>query len=186
MEEYLESLAEDMAKALESLSQSLATVRTGRATPKLVDGVQVQVQSYGAVMPLNQLATVQAPDARLLVITPWDKSTLSDVERGIVAAGLGLNPSSDGQVIRVPVPPLTAERRQDLVKQVRKFGEEAKIRVRHVRREYNDIFKSAEDDGDISEDQLHRYLTKVQEQTDQNVARVDELVGAKEAEVLEV
>lgn len=186
MEEYLQSLDDDMAKAIESLAQSLATVRTGRATPKLVDGVQIQVQSYGAVMPLNQLATVQAPDARLLVVTPWDKTTLSDIERGIVAAGLGLNPSSDGQVIRVPVPPLTAERRQDLVKQVKKFGEDAKIRVRHVRREYNDIFRDAEGEGDISEDQMHRYLAKVQERTDKNVARVDELVNAKEAEVLEV
>jgi len=186
MDEYLQSLDDDMGKAIESLTQSLSTVRTGRATPKLVDGVQVQVQSYGAVMPLNQLATVQAPDARLLVITPWDKSTLADIERGIVAAGLGLNPSSDGQVIRVPVPPLTAERRQDLVKQVRKFGEEAKVRIRHVRREYNDLFRDAEKESDISEDQLHRYLARVQERTDANVVRVDELMAAKEAEVLEV
>lgn len=186
MDEYLQSLKDDMTKAIESLTASLSTVRTGRATPKLVDGVQVQVQSYGAIMPLNQLATVQAPDARLLVITPWDKTTLADVERGIVAAGLGLNPSSDGQVIRVPVPPLTAERRQDLVKQVRKFGEDAKVRVRHVRRDYNDIFREAEKDGDISEDDMHRLLGLVQESTDKNVTRIDELMAAKEAEVVEV
>jgi ribosome recycling factor len=186
MDEYLQSLDDDMNKAIESLTQSLGTVRTGRATPKLVDGVQVSVQSYGAVMPLNQLATVQAPDARLLVITPWDKTTLTDIERGIVAAGLGLNPSNDGQVIRVPVPALTAERRQDLVKQVRKFGEDAKVRVRMVRRDYNDMFREAQKDGDISEDDLHRYLARVQERTDGNVTKVDELMAAKEAEVLEV
>jgi ribosome recycling factor len=186
MDDYLEAMREDMAKAIEALGTSLTTVRTGRATPKLVDGVQVQVQSYGATMPLNQLATVQAPDARLLVVTPWDKSTLSDIERGIMAAGLGLNPNSDGQVIRIPVPPLTAERRADLVKQVRKYGEDAKVRVRHVRREYNDTFKDAEKDGDISEDDLRRYLGQVQEATDAHVQKVDAMVEAKEAEVQEV
>jgi ribosome recycling factor len=103
-----------------------------------------------------------------------------------VAAGLGLNPSSDGQVIRVPVPPLTAERRQDLVKQVRKYGEDAKVRIRHVRRDYNEIFRDAEKDSEISEDQLHRYLARVQERTDANVVRVDELMAAKESEVFEV
>jgi len=186
MDEYLDAMTEDMDKALESLSSNLASVRTGRATPKLVDGVQVQVATYGAVMPINQLATVQAPDARLLVITPWDKTTLSDIERGIVAAGLGLNPSSDGQVIRVPVPPLTAERRQDLVKQVRKFGEDAKVRVRAVRREYNETFRDAEKDKDISEDEMHRLLAKVQESTDAYVKKVDAALEAKEAEVQEV
>lgn len=186
MDEYLDAMTEDMDKALESLSGNLASVRTGRATPKLVDGVQVQVATYGAVMPINQLATVQAPDARLLVITPWDKTTLSDIERGIVAAGLGLNPSSDGQVIRVPVPPLTAERRQDLVKQVRKFGEDAKVRVRAVRREYNETFRDAEKDKDISEDEMHRLLAKVQDCTNAYVKKVDAALEAKEAEVQEV
>lgn len=186
MDDYLQSLDDDMAKGLESLVQSLSTVRTGRATPKLVEGVQVNVASYGAVMPLNQLATIQAPDARLLVVTPWDKSTMTDIERAIISAGLGLNPSNDGQVIRVPVPPLTAERRQDLVKQVRKHGEDAKVRIRHVRREYNDIFRDGEKDGDISEDDLRRYLARVQERTDSNVTKVDELMAAKESEVLEV
>ncbi len=186
MEEYLESLKDDMDKALEGLAKNLASVRTGRATPKLVDGVVVQVASYGASMPINQLATVQAPDARLLVLTPWDKTTINDIQRGIIAAGLGLNPSTDGQVIRVPVPPLTAERRQELVKQVRSYGEDAKVRVRHVRRDYNDIFKSAEDDGDISEDEMHRYLGKVQDATNDYVKKVDQAITDKEAEVQEV
>jgi ribosome recycling factor len=186
MDEYLDSLTEDMNKALDALSQALATVRTGRATPKLLEGVQVMVHAYGAAMPINQLASIQAPDARLLVVTPWDKSTMSDIERGILTAGLGLNPSSDGQVIRVPVPPLTAERRQDLVKQVRKHGEELKVRMRHVRREYNDIFKEGESNGDIGEDALRKYLQKVQETTDSYVERADKLMASKEAEVLDV
>lgn len=186
MEEYLEAMSDDMQSALEALENDLLKVRTGRATPKLVDGVQVQVQAYGAVMPLNQLATVNAPDPRLLVITPWDKSTITDIERGIVQAGLGLNPSNDGQVIRVPVPALTSDRRQELVRQVRKIGEDAKIRVRHVRREYNDIFKQAEKDGELPEDTARKMLDKVQSSTDANVKKVDAMVEAKEAEVSEV
>lgn len=186
MDEYIDAMKDDMVKATDALKHSLQTVRTGRATPQLVDGVMVHVASYGTQMPINQLATVQAPDARLLVITPWDKSTLADVERAILQADLGLNPSNDGQLIRVPVPALTADRRQDLVRQVRKFVEESRIRARHIRREYNDIFKQAESDGDISEDELHRFLSRVQEATDACIKKLDELAEAKEAEVLEV
>ena len=186
MDEYLEAMAEDMSKAQEALKRDFAKVRTGRASPKLVDSVQMHVQSYGATMPLLELATIKAADARLLVVTPWDKSTIADVQKGILAAGLGLNPSTDGKVIRIPVPPLSAERRQDLVKQVRKMGEEAKVRLRHVRREYNDIFRSAENDDDISEDECRKLLAKVQERTDGQVKVGDEVVQAKEAELLEV
>lgn len=186
MEEYLEAMADDMQKALDALDRELSKIRTGRATPKLVDGVQVHVQSYGATMPLNQLATITAPDARLLVLTPWDKSTIVDIERGIVASGLGLNPSNDGQVVRIPVPPLTQERRQELVRIVRKQGEDAKIALRHVRREYNDIFKAAEKDGEVSEDDVRKLLQQVQEATDANVRKVDDKMAAKEAEVEEV
>lgn len=186
MDEYLESMEDDLKNALESLDRDMSKVRTGRASPKLVEDLQVQVASYGAVMPLNQLATVQAPDARLLVITPWDKTTLNDIERGIIAAGLGLNPSSDGQLIRLPVPALTKERRQDLVKQVKAAGEDCKVRMRHVRREYNDTFKAAQKDGDVSEDDLHRLLKSVQELTDGYIKRVDDRTDAKEAEVSEV
>ena len=186
MDEYLEALADDMAKAQEALKQQLAKVRTGRATPALLDGVTVNVASYGATMPLNQLATVQAPDPRLLTITPWDKTTMIDIEKAILGADLGLNPSNDGKIIRVPVPALTAERRQDLVKQVRKIAEEMKVRVRQIRRDYNETFKDGHKDGDISEDQLHRFLQKVQDATDYNVKRIDEAMAAKETEVLEV
>ncbi len=186
MDEYLEAMADDMRAALESLTRELAKIRTGRATPKLLDGVQVLVQSYGTSMPLNQLATVQAPDARLLVVQPWDKSTIADIEKAIVSAGLGLNPSNDGQVVRIPVPPLTQDRRQELVKLVRKAGEDAKVRVRHVRREYNDIIKNAEKDGEVSEDDSRRHQQRVQEATDETVREVDALVASKEEEVLEV
>ncbi len=186
MDEYLEAMVDDMKGALESLQKDLVKVRTGRATPKLMDGVSVNVASYGSVMPLNQLANIQATDARLLTITPWDKSTIPDIEKAILAAGLGLNPSSDGQIIRLPVPPLTADRRRDLVKVIKTAGEDSKVRVRMIRREYNDIFKNGEKDGDISEDDCRKMLDRVQEITDDHVAKVDKIVSAKEAEVLEV
>jgi ribosome recycling factor len=137
-------------------------------------------------MPINQLAKVQAPDARLIVVTPWDKSTIGDIERGIIAAGLGLNPSNDGQVIRVPVPPLTSERRRDLARQLRKTGEEAKVKMRHVRREYNELFKQGEKDGDISEDDLHRLLAKIQDLTNLEIKQVDAAMDAKEEEVMAI
>lgn len=186
MEEYVTSADEEMGAALEHLSKELGRIRTGRATPRMLDSVVVEVASYGASMPLQQLATVQAADARLLVVTPWDKSTLTDVERAIVAANLGLNPSNDGQVVRVPVPPLTQERRQQLVKQAKALGEDIKVRIRHVRREYNDTFKTAESDGEITEDDLHRFLGRVQELTDGWIAKVDTVVEDKEKEILEV
>lgn len=186
MEEYLEAMAGDLKAALEQLQADLGKVRTGRATPKLLDGVQVNVPSYGAVMPLNQLCTVQAPDARLLQLTPWDKSTIPDIERAIIAAGLGLNPSNDGQVVRLPVPALTADRRKDLIKMCGKISEESKVRIRGIRREYNDIFKEGEKDGDITEDDSRRILKKVQDLTDEAIVKVDKAVAQKEAEVQEI
>jgi ribosome recycling factor len=186
MEDYLEAMVDDMVGAMDHLKRALAGVRTGRATPKLVENVQILVASYGATMPLNQLATIQAPDARLLTVTPWDKTTISDIERGLLQAGLGLNPSSDGQMVRLPVPPLTQSRRQDLVKQVRRSGEDAKVALRHIRREYNETFKAAENDGEVSEDDCRRLLANVQESTNNYVKEVEAVVQAKEAEVIEL
>jgi len=186
MEEYLEAMNEDMEKSYAALHHDFQKVRTGRAAPSLVENLSIAVVSYGANMRLNELATVKAADARLLVLTPWDKTTIHDIERGIVSAGLGLNPSNDGKVIRVPVPALTKERRDDLVKQVRKMAEDAKVRIRHVRREYNDTFKNAEKDKEISEDECRRLLSIVQEATDAAIVRVDDATKGKEAEVLEV
>lgn len=184
--EYLSAMQDDMVAAVDHLKKELATLRTGRASPALLDGVTVHVSSYGATMPINQLASVAAPDARLLVVSPWDKTTLADVEKAIGAAGLGLNPSNDGQVIRVPIPPLTGDRRSELCKLARKFGEDHKIRIRSVRREYNDMFKSLETDKEISEDELDRLLKQVQKATDDASAKVDALVAAREKEIQEV
>jgi ribosome recycling factor len=186
MEEYLESLKDDMQKAIETFQRELATVRTGRASPQLLDMVQVQVQSYGATMPINQLATITAPDPRLLVVNPWDKTTLGDIERAITASGLGLNPSSDGTLIRVPIPTLTGERRQEMVKQVNRMAEGARVRVRQVRKEYNDLFRDIQDGGEITEDELTRALDLVQKSTDAHVAKIDEIAKAKQKEVMEV
>ncbi|MED5370898.1 MAG: ribosome recycling factor [Myxococcota bacterium] len=186
MNEYLSEMKDDMNGAIEALKKSLTTVRTGRATPALLDGVSVMVAAYGASMPIKQLATVNAPDARMLVVTPWDKSTISDIERAIASAGLGLNPANDGQVVRVPVPALTGDRRNELVRRTRGLGEDHKIRIRTVRKDYNDIFKNAEADKEISEDDLNRYLKQVQSATDDAVAKIDALVAAKEAEIQEI
>ena len=183
--EYLESMRDDMQSALAALEKELTTVRTGRASPQLLENVQVDVATYGAVMPLNQLASVAAPDPRLLVVTPWDKSTLSDIEKAIGSAGLGLNPSSDGQIVPVPIPALTGERRQELTKVVRRHGEDSKIRIRNARREYNDVFKGMEGEKEISKDEMERLLKQVQAATDDNVAKVDVVVAAKETELLD-
>lgn len=185
-DEYLNSCIADMEKALDSLKRDLLGVRTGRASPGLLEGLPVHVQSYGSTMTLRELAGIAAPDARLLVVNPWDKGTLMDIERAIATAGLGFNPSNDGQIIRIPIPPLTGERRQALVKVVKKEGEDAKVRVRAVRREYNELYKAMCDDKDITEDELKRALDKVQAQTDAYVKKVDEICAAKEKEVLEV
>ncbi|HJN73100.1 MAG TPA: ribosome recycling factor [Myxococcota bacterium] len=184
--EYLSSMTDDMKSAIDHLKRELATLRTGRASPALLDGVQVHVSSYGATMPINQLATISAPDARLLVVSPWDKTTLPEVEKAIGAAGLGLNPSSDGQIIRVPIPALTGERREELRRLCKKYGEEHKVRVRSVRREYNELFRELETEKEISENELGRMLKEVQKSTDDNVAKIDGVVAAKEKEILEV
>ncbi len=185
-DEYLEAMRDDFTKVVESLRRDMSTIRTGRASPQLLETVSVQVQAYGSSMPLNQLATISAPDARLLVVNPWDKGTLGDIERSIMNSEMGLNPSSDGQVIRVPIPALTGERRQELVKRLGRMCEEARIRGRGVRKEYNDIFKELETDKEINQDDLKRYLAIVQEATDENMQVLSEVAAAKEKEVLDV
>ena len=186
MDEYLKSLAADMDKALDTFKRELAAVRTGRATPGLLENVQVHVPSYGSTMALRELGNIAAPDARLLVVNPWDKGTILDIERAIATAGLGFNPSNDGQIIRIPIPPLTGERRQALVKVVKKAAEDCKVRVRQVRQEYRDLFKTGYDDKDITEDDLKRLNDKVQVETDVHVKKIDEICAGKEKEVLEV
>lgn len=183
--EYLDSMKEDFGKVEAALVRELTTVRTGRASPQILENLHVEVASYGAKMPINQLATITAPDARLLVVNPWDKGTIPDIEKGIAVSGLNLNPSNDGQIIRVPIPALTGERRKQLVKQVGQMLEAGRIRARGVRKEYNDIFKELEAEKEISEDELRRFLEQVQKATDGCVAQLVALSSEKEKEVLD-
>ncbi|SES75982.1 ribosome recycling factor [Oceanobacillus limi] len=173
-----------MNQAVQAFSRNLATVRAGRANPSLLDSVFVDY--YGASTPLNQLATVTAPEARLLVITPFDKSAIADVEKAILKADLGLSPSSDGNVIRINIPALTEERRKDLVKVVGKYAEESRVQVRNVRRDANDQLKKAEKNGELTEDELRSAQDEVQKETDNHIAEIDKLAKNKEQEILEV
>ncbi|OEH92327.1 ribosome recycling factor [Bacillus solimangrovi] len=180
----LTSVNERMDKAIKAFRRELGTVRTGRANPAILD--KVQVEYYGALTPLNQLAAISTPEARLLVITPFDKSSIADVERAILKAELGLTPSNDGNVVRIAIPALTQERRGELVKLVRKYAEEAKVAVRNVRRDANDDLKKLEKSGDITEDELRNYTEDVQKHTDKHVADIDVITKEKENEIMEV
>ncbi len=175
---------EEMQEAVRAFSRQLATVRAGRANPSILEPVKVEY--YGAVVPLNQLATISAPEARLLVITPFDKSSINDIEKAIQKADLGLSPSSDGNVVRINIPALNEQRRKDLVKLVKKYTEEAKVQVRNIRRESNDQFKKMEKNGDITEDELRSYQDEVQKETDQNISEIDKIAKSKEEEIMEV
>jgi ribosome recycling factor len=182
--EIVQRAEERMKKSLESLKNDLTTIRTGKATPALLD--PVRVDAYGSVMPLSQVASITAPQPRLLVVQPWDKKLLSAVVRAIQKADLGLNPAEDGELIRLPIPALTEERRQDLVKRAKKLGEEARVSVRSIRRDANDELKKAEKDHVVSEDEAERLRTEVQKVTDKHSAQVDETLVKKEKEILEV
>lgn len=173
-----------MSQAVQSFSKQLATVRAGRANPSLLDNVYVDY--YGASTPLNQLSTISTPEARLLLITPFDKSSISDIEKGIQKADLGLSPSSDGNVIRINIPALTEERRKDLVKVVGKYAEEAKVQVRNIRRDANDQLKKSEKNGDLTEDELRGFQDDVQKETDKYIADIDQTSKEKEKEIMEV
>ncbi|CDQ19714.1 ribosome recycling factor [Halobacillus karajensis] len=175
---------QQMEQATQAFSRQLATVRAGRANPSILDNVYVDY--YGAATPLNQLAQVSAPEPRLLVITPYDKSAIAEVEKAIQKADLGLSPSSDGNVVRINIPALTEERRKDLAKVVGKYSEEAKVQVRNIRREANDRLKKLEKDGELTEDDLRSYQDDVQKVTDQNVEKIDQLAKTKEEEIMEV
>jgi ribosome recycling factor len=173
-----------MEAALEAMRREFASVRTGKASPALLD--TVRVDAYGAKTPLNQVASINTPEPRLIVVQPWDKSLMGAIERSIQAADLGLNPSNDGNVIRVPIPPLSEERRKDMVRLLHRLAEEGRISVRHARQEANKEIKQQEAAHDISEDEARRQLAEVQRLTDEYVAKIDELMKAKETEILEV
>ncbi len=173
-----------MSKSVENFIHELTKIRTGRATPTLLDTVKVDY--YGQSVPLNQAASVSVPEPRLMVVQPWEKNMLAEIERSIMKADLGLNPSNDGTIIRIPIPQLSEERRKDLVKLVHKFAEEAKIAIRNVRRDINDHLKKMEKNHEISEDQLSNNLDRVQEITDEHIKKIDEILSGKEQEVMEV
>ncbi|WLR52369.1 ribosome recycling factor [Bacillus tianshenii] len=183
-ESILKNSSDKMDKAIQAFRRELSTVRTGRANPAILD--KVQVEYYGAMTPLNQLATISTPEARLLVVTPFDKSSIGEIEKAIQKAELGLTPSNDGNVIRIAIPALTEERRADLVKLVRKYGEEAKVAVRNIRRDANDDLKKKEKNGDITEDDLRGYTDSVQKETDKHISEIDQITKDKEKEIMEV
>ncbi|HUG01842.1 MAG TPA: ribosome recycling factor [Longimicrobiales bacterium] len=173
-----------MQAAVEAMRREFNSVRTGKASPSLLD--TVRVEAYGSKMPLNQVATVNVPEPRLLVVQPWDKGLIGDIEKAIQSAQLGLNPANDGNVIRVPIPQLNEERRRDMVRMLHKLAEEGRISVRHARQEANKVVKAREGEHEISEDQARRQLDEIQTLTDEYVAKIDELLQAKEEEVMEV
>ncbi|KAB7668668.1 ribosome recycling factor [Bacillus sp. B1-b2] len=175
---------ERMDKAIQSYSRELASIRAGRANAALLD--RISVDYYGAPTPVNQLAGISVPEARLLVIQPYDKSVLGDIEKAILKSDIGLNPSNDGSVIRLSIPMLTEERRKELVKNVKKESEEAKIAIRNIRRDGNDDLKKLEKNGEITEDDLRGFNDDIQKLTDEYIVKVDALTKEKEKEILEV
>jgi ribosome recycling factor len=173
-----------MERSLAALRKDLSRIRTGRASLALLEGITVDY--YGTPTPLHQVATLAVPESRLITIQPWDKAQLGLVEKSIQRSDLGLTPVNDGKIIRLAIPPLTAERRKDLVKQVKKMGEEAKIALRNVRREGNDALRDREKAKQISEDDWRRSQEQMQKLTDRYIAQVDDILSAKEREILEV
>lgn len=182
IEELLGEAETKMDHAVEHVQSEFATVRTGRANPAILN--RITVDYYGAATPLQQLASFSVPEARLLVVQPYDKSTIGAIERAIQASELGLNPSNDGNLIRIAFPPLTEERRKELIRLVRHMAEEGRVAMRNVRRHTKDDIEALE--GDVSEDDVHRAEQRLQEITDKHTARVDELLEHKEQELLEV
>ncbi|MEJ2721476.1 MAG: ribosome recycling factor [bacterium] len=173
-----------MGKSIENLKRELLGIRTGKANPGLLDNVKVMY--YGQMVPLKQVASIAVPEARLITVQPWEKALVPEVEKAIQGSELGLNPQSDGTLIRLPIPPLTEERRRDLVKVVKRVGEETRIAVRNIRRDANEKFKKLEKDHKISEDEMHTHQEEVQKLTDKYIERVDEVIAAKEKEIMEI
>ena len=180
----VDSMSQNMDKALQSLKADLVKVRTGRASTGLVDSVQVDY--YGSNVPVSQVGNVTTPDARTLQIAPWEGGMLGAIEKAILAANIGLTPQSDGKVIRISVPAMTEERRKEMVKLIKKIGEDAKVGVRNVRRESNEAVKTAEKAKTITEDESEKYQGLIQKQTDAKVAEVDKLITAKEKEIMTI
>ena len=184
IDEVLSDASTRMGKTIEALRKDLASVRTGRATPTLVDNIKADY--YGTPTPLKQMATISAPEARLLVIQPWDNTTIGEIKKAILKSELGLNPSSDGNVIRLAIPPLSEERRRELVKAVHKKAEEGRIALRNIRRDALEMLRDLEKEKEISQDEQKRAQERLQEITDSFIDKAGELARAKEAELLQV
>ena len=184
VELILEDASERMEKSVEVLRHEADGIRTGRANPAMLDSVRVGV--YGAALPLNQLATVNAPDSRLLVVQPFDKGNLGVIEKELLRSDLGLTPNSDGTVIRLPIPLMTQERRKEMVKRLHRFREETHVAIRNVRRDALDHLRGLEKNKEISQDDLHREQDHLQKLTDTQIVRADEVSAKKEAELMEV
>jgi ribosome recycling factor len=184
MPQEVKKNAEDrMEKAIIALKKELASFRAGRATPSLLD--RIQVEYYGALTPVTQLANISTPDSRTLIIQPWDKSSMAAIEKAIMKSDLGLTPSNDGIAIRIGIPALTEERRADLVKMTKRSGEEAKVAIRNIRRDANDDIKKLEKQG-ISEDESRRHQEDIQKTTDKYIMEIDKTLVSKEKEIMEV
>ncbi len=184
IDEIFEDLKDRMGKSIESLKREYSRLRTGRASISLLDGIRVSY--YDTPTPLNQMASLAVPEPRLIVIQPWDKTAIEDIEKAILKSELGLTPINDGKVIRISIPPLTEERRKELVKVARKMSEENKVAIRNIRRDANEMLKDLKKEKEITEDDLYRSQEEVQKTTDQFISQVDEICTAKEKEILEI
>ena len=180
----LENIDEKMDKVVERVEVNFSEIRAGRANPAILN--KVQVEYYGAMSPLSQIASISVPEARLIVIQPWDKSLLSQIVRAIEMSDIGINPMNDGQVIRLSFPELTEERRKDLVKDVRKLSEESKVAIRNIRRDEMDLVKTQLKNSEISEDEAKADENKIQKKTDDYVAKIEEITAKKEKEIMTV
>jgi ribosome recycling factor len=182
MDEIQSDAESRMQKSVESAKQDLLGIRSGKANPALLD--TVKVDAYGQKTPLNQLASVSVPDPKSLLVQPWDKNVIGEVVKAIQAAELGFNPQAEGNIIRIPVPPLSEERRMDLVKLCKKIAEDGKVAVRNIRRDANDKLKQSQKDKEISEDDQHKGADNIQKLTDKYIQEIDDLVAAKEQEIM--
>jgi ribosome recycling factor len=183
IDDIYQETQDSMGKSIEALNNELKRIRTGRASLSILDAIKVDY--YGTLTPLNQMATLAVPESRLITIQPWDVSVIKDIEKSLLKSDLGLTPANDGKLIRISIPPLTEERRKELVKLVHKMGEDYKVSVRNARRDANELIKSLKKDGDISEDDAFKSQEEVQKITDANIKRIDECCQEKEKEILE-
>jgi ribosome recycling factor len=182
-DEILSDLHDKMNSSIEALKKEFVRLRTGRATPALLDGIRVNC--YDSQMPIDQVASISVPESRLITIKPWDQSVIKEIEKSILKSELGLTPMNDGKIIRINIPPLTEERRKELAKMAKKMAEEAKIAVRNHRRDANDIFKDLKNEKEISEDEMHSAQEEVQRITDDYISKIDKVTSEKEKEILE-